>query len=169
MSSITAARHTGDPGLVLAAALAGLAARGQLGPRPQSAVGIHVRRLSPRTAEAPWIEGALLDLLAHGHDLELRHPVRDLVRTLASEIGYTDPDGDGPRWPADAPGTPADALRAFVLDGPPDGADDPAPVAAALAAWRARDPARVGPVLDLLAELTADVFAPPGSAEPDPP
>lgn len=184
MSSITAAGHTGGPALVLAAALAGLTARGQLaltlvettgwtrdpndaGPRPKGALAVHARRLSPRTSDTPWIEGTLLDLLAPDLDLDLHHPLRDLVRAVMLEIGYTDPDGDGPTWPADAPGTPAEALRALLLGASPATPDDPEPIAAALATWRARDPARVGPVLDLLAHVTAELVSPPNAEELD--
>lgn len=181
MSSVTAAENTGDLGLVLAAALAGLAAGGRLAlslvettgwsrqphdeaPRPLAGTSVHVRGLSPRTSDASWLEGALLDLLAHGRDVELRHPLRDLIEQLALEIGYTrDDDGAALRWPADAPATPAGALRALVRADPPD-RDDPGPVVAALAAWRARDPARVGPVLDLVADLTAELLTEHDSA-----
>ncbi|MFY0540854.1 hypothetical protein [Nannocystis pusilla] len=66
------------------------------------------------------------------------------------------------------------ALRAALLDDPPR-ADDPAAVRAVLAAWRARDPERVAPVLELVASLTAELLpapapeSPPGAFSPTSP
>lgn len=165
MSSETASRLTGDLSLVVAAALAGLAARGRIvlthldtrgwhlhrpGPPPLAIrkVAVHVRSLSPRTADDPRLEGLLLDRLADGQPVELR-PV---LRALLLRLGADDPPG---------PVRPADADAA--LRGDPPRADDPNAVRAVLAAWRARDPERVAPVLELVASLTAELAQAPES------
>ncbi|PCC68331.1 hypothetical protein SAMN02745121_05102 [Nannocystis exedens] len=180
MSSEAAAQRTGDPQLVVAAALAGLAARGRIAltrvdtggwrlrrrepPLVIRSAAVHVRSLSPRTADDPWLEGALLDQLADRPDVELRQPLRALLRRLGAELGYAGGDElPRPRWPADAGTTPALALRALLLDRPP-GPDEPAAVRAVLAAWRARDPERVAPVLELVASLTAELLPAPAAA-----
>ncbi|WAS96867.1 hypothetical protein [Nannocystis punicea] len=181
MSSETSARTTGDPQLLVAAALAGLAARGRIAltrvdtsgwslrradpPLTIRGAAVHVRRLSPRTADDPWLEGALLDLLADGPDVELRRPLRALLLRLGDAAGYARSD-ERPRpfWPAGADTSPSQALRAVLVDDPPPH-DDPAPVRAALAAWRARDPERVAPVLELVASLTAELLPLPAPAD----
>ncbi|MDC0666595.1 hypothetical protein [Nannocystis radixulma] len=180
MSSTTAAQATGDPQLVVAAPLAGLAARGHIAltlvdtsgwtlrvPDPPLAVrsaGVHVRSLSLQTAEHPWLERLLLDQLEAGQPVELRQALRALLVRLAREVGYFQGDGDRrPYWPTDAGNSPSEALRALLLDDP-SAPVDPAPVRAVLAAWRARDPARVGPVLELVAGLTSEQLPAPPAA-----
>jgi hypothetical protein len=180
MSSETAARTTGDPQLLVAAALAGLAARGRIAltrvdtggwslrrsdpPLTIRSAAVHVRRLSPKTADDPWLEGVLLDQLADGPAVELRRPLRALLLRLGDAAGYARSD-DRPRpfWPADADTSPGLALRAALVDDPPPH-DDPAAVRAVLAAWRARDPERVAPVLELVAGLTAELLPLPAPA-----
>ncbi|MCY1070309.1 hypothetical protein OV090_36535 [Nannocystis sp. RBIL2] len=170
MSSESAARLTGDPSLVLAAALAGLAARGRIAltrvdtsgwnlhrrgpPLAIRSSAVHIRSLSPRTADDPWLEGVLLDRLADDRPVELRPVLRALLLRLGAD--------DHPRlvWPVDADTPPDVALRAVPLGAPPR-PDDPAAVRAVLAAWRARDPERVAPVLELVASLTAELLPAP--------
>ncbi|HEY8379190.1 MAG TPA: hypothetical protein VIK91_22005, partial [Nannocystis sp.] len=94
MSSVTAAKTTGDLRLVLAAALAGLAARRQIAltlvettgwtrdpgdpdPLPHRTPRIDARRLSSKTADTLWLEALLLDRLSAEHDLDLDTRLRD--------------------------------------------------------------------------------------------
>lgn len=127
----------------------------------------HVRGLSPKTDGTPWLEGQLLDHLSGGHPVELRHCLRALLKPLAFEIGYVESDETSRLgWPGEPGVTPAAALRELLLGDPPP-LLDPGPVTAALAAWRDRDPQRVGAVLDLVASLTAELEA-PGPIEPGP-
>ncbi|MCY1008222.1 hypothetical protein OV079_22205 [Nannocystis pusilla] len=184
MSSEAAAHSTGDPSRIVAAALAGLAARGRIAlirvdtsgwrlqrrgpPVAIRSAAVHVRSLSPRTADDPRLEGELLARLADGQTVELRPVLRALLLRLVAD------DHPRPVWPAGAAPSPAMALRAALLDDPPR-ADDPAAVRAVLAAWRARDPERVAPVLELVASLTAEFLpapapdSPPGAFSPTSP
>ncbi|WAS94197.1 hypothetical protein [Nannocystis punicea] len=205
MSSKTAAWSTGEPRVVVAATLAGLAARGQIElslhdttgwtarprdpPSPLRRSVVHVRRLPEKTAGLPRFEVRLLAGFAGGDDRELARELHLPLDSVSAEIGYS--RNELPRSSWRGTGTPTAALREALLTAPPEfddpallayhaaladpavladpasepaplapppALDDPAPIVAVLAAWQARDPERVGAVLDVVHKVVDELI-----------
>lgn len=87
----------------------------------------------------------------------IQRPAAELARTLALELGFSDPDDSGPlRWTE--PITPGAALRNLLLH---DASPDPAMFPAALAAWRTRDPEGVEAVIQTITAAINATLSPP--------
>lgn len=166
LSSEDAARCTGDPARVIAAALAGLAASGRLAvsrekrvgwsrdaldeaPRPIAGLEYTLRAVGSPAAEGPWVERALLAALPPGQEVALAEVVASVVQRVALEAGCVSGDEDSaPSWDP----THARALRAAILgDEEPRPPERPARVDAELDGWRRERP-DAGEVLDALTQ-----------------
>lgn len=176
LTSVRAAELTADPRELVLAALLGLAARGQISlTRAQTTSwtvsGIHhdisrcrddeilVARAAT-TSDLPWLERTLLRHI-HPHPTPLAQTLREPIKLVAHEIGFSEPDDSGPlQWTGTTP--PGPALRALLLssdDDTPLPPIDPAPLAAILADWRARDPEGVDTVIRIVTNTAASLLA----------
>ncbi len=150
---------------LLTAALAGLVARGRVvvyaarshgwsraAPDAAPATLDHLHHTlavqSPDPTGAPWLEAILLRELAHGREVSLHVAAQFLLDAVAPELGFVyehDVDHTA-RW------RPPDVAARLLVD--------TAAVDAALVAWRALDPALVGPALDTWTDALRARFAP---------
>lgn len=173
LTSEDAARCTGDPARVIAAALAGLAAAGRIAlgceksvgwrrddqdeaPRPIAERLLTLRAVLPRADEGPWLERVLLSALPPGQEVALAAALATVVGRVAPAAGCVAEDEDSaPRWDP----THAQALRAAILgEDEPLPPERPARVDAELDAWRREQP-EAGELLDELRQVVRAALA----------